>query len=98
MFQSSALYVPPYVMHKNYEETDGYEDTVNNENMKPEQPVSAPTPPPQENKVEQKAVEKQSNESKCSDCGTDIDSNVYNYSVKFFKMPLCIKCQKNHKK
>lgn len=83
---------------KDYEETDGYEDTVNNENMKPEQPVSAPTPPPQKNKVEKKAVEKQSNESKCSDCGTDIDSNVYNYSTRFFKIPLCIKCQKNHKK
>lgn len=84
------------VGNKELEEVDGYDDAMSGENANSEQAVTSKVTPPQDNKIEKKTEEKQ--ENKCHDCGIDIDSNVYNYSVKFLKMPLCIKCQKNHKK
>jgi hypothetical protein len=37
-------------------------------------------------------------EKNCSECGVKIDNNVYNYSMKIYKKPLCFNCQKKHKK
>lgn len=49
----------------------------------------------QPNKTTKKKTQKGNIDEKiCSDCGTNIDDNVYNYSMKFHKKPLCIKCQK----
>lgn len=32
--------------------------------------------------------------AKCADCGSEIDDNVHDYSVKNYGRPLCRKCQK----
>lgn len=37
-------------------------------------------------------------EKKCSGCGTIINNKVYDYSLKFYKKPLCFNCQKKEKK
>ena len=33
----------------------------------------------------------------CQKCGTIVDQNIYNYSTKFFKKPLCLNCQKEER-
>lgn len=34
----------------------------------------------------------------CADCGTEIPDNVHDFAVKYYGMPLCRNCQKNHKR
>lgn len=37
-------------------------------------------------------------EASCADCGADISAAVNDYSVKFFKKPLCRNCQSKYKR
>lgn len=46
----------------------------------------------------QKPKEKKKSENKhCSACNAEIDDNVYSYSTKIYKKPLCFSCQKKEK-
>ena len=52
------------------------------------------------NNEERKEIKPEINneEKKCSDCGAIINDKVYDYSLKFYKKPLCFNCQKKEKK
>lgn len=45
-------------------------------------------------KISSNGSNKKSNQKVCSDCNINIPDNVYNYSLKVHKKPLCFNCQK----
>lgn len=73
--------------------------------------INKPKEITENNKTEEKTKEEINNEEKkeikpktineekkCSGCGVIINDKVYDYSLKFYKKPLCFNCQKKEKK
>lgn len=65
-------------------------DTMNNNSSSKKQKTSNE---PQYVKTETPQAKSQPKDYKCQNCGAGIDKQVYDYSMKFHKKPLCRDCQ-----